>query len=261
MLSYIIYIVGIIISIICFLTFTIKKYYKHIYTLFNSSKSEDKIKISDRVEILKNKYNIKSTEKTNIDLKFIVKKPTYLKINKINDINVFTNINNKTDLKNLMNSSYNKKIISSYIYNKKIFTNLFLNDDGTYKIKNLDSFNILHNKNLNKKIEYNILLKFYNDDKYIYIFVNNDNLIKITNNDEYDYMTNLIENKNNIFLIEDIKNKNNFITHGGYSECDISEEKIRKIFFNNSKTLNKNFNLLIKFTNLKIFFYVVTQVD
>jgi hypothetical protein len=261
MLLYIIYIVGIIITIICFLTFIIKNYYKNIYTFFNVSKSENKIKISDQVEILKNKYNIKSTEKTNIDLKFIVKKPTYLKINKINDIDVLLNINNKTELKNLLNNSYNKKIITSYINNKKIFRNLFLNEDGTYKIKNLDSFNILHKKNLKEKIDYNILLKFYNEDEYIYIFVNNDNLIKITNNDEYDYMTNLIENKNDIFLIEESKNKINFITHSGYTECDITEEKIRKIFFNNSKILNKNFNLLIKFTNLKIFFYVVTQID
>ena len=257
MISYIIYIIGIIITIICFLTYILKRYNKYIYSLFYNSKSSDKITKSDRVEILKDKYNIKSTEKTNIDLKFIIKKPTHLKIN---HVNTKLNIYNKIELKNFLNSIYNKKIINSYIYNKKIFANLFLNDDHTYKIKNLESFNIYHKKNLNNKIDSNILLKFYNDDEYIYIFVNNNNLIKIINNDEYDCVTNLIENKNNIFLIQENKNIN-FITHGGYIECDINKEKIKKIFFNNSKKINENFNLLIKFCKLKIFFYVSTQIE
>jgi hypothetical protein len=276
MISYIIYIIGIIITIICFFTYTIKKYYTNICSFVNAFKSDDKIKILKRVEIIKDKYNIKSTEKTktktktntntntNIDLKFIVNKPTHLKTNKINNIDKKITIQINGELKNLLNSKYNKNIIYSYIYNKKIFTNLFLNQDNTYKINNLESFNIYHNKNLNNEINSNILLKFYNTNEYLYIFVNNDNLIKIINNDEYDYMTNLIENKNNIFLIEENKdneNKINYITHSGYIECDIDKEKITKIFFNNSKKLNKNFNLLAKFTYLKIFFYVSTQID
>jgi hypothetical protein len=268
MISNIIYIFGIIITIICIFTYIVKKYYIHICNFFNILKPNDNKKISERVEILKNKYNIKSTEKTNIELKFIVKKPTYLKINKINDDNKKLIFNIKGEFKNLFNNlldnnNNNKNIINSYIYNKKIFTNLFLNKDGTYKINDLDSFNIYQNKKFNNEINSNILLKFYNKDEYLYIFVNNDNLIKIINNDEYDCITNLIENKNNIFLIEETisKNKINFITHGGYTECDINKEKIKKIFFNNCKKLNKNFDLLIKFTNLKIFFYISTQIN
>lgn len=258
MISYIIiYIVGIIITILYFLRRILKRYYTYICSFYYNSKSSDKIQ--ECFDISKDKYNIKSTEKTIIDLKFIIKKPTYLKINKINDLNTKLNIHNNIELKNFLNNNYNKKIISSYINNKKVFINLFLNDDNTYKIKNLESFNIYHKKNFNKNIDSNILLKFYNDSEYQYIFVNNNNLIKIIKNEEYECLTKLIENKNNIFLIQETKNIN-YITHGGYIKCDINKDKINKIFFNNSKKLNQNLNLLVKFTNLKIFFFVSTYV-
>ena len=161
MISYKIYIIPII-SIMCFLGYLLKRYYNDICSFLSMYKSKNKINISNRVKIIKDKYSIKSTEKTNINsnLKFIVKKPTHLKINKIIDMKI--NINkNKNDLNDLLKDNYNKKIICSYIYNKNKFINLFQNEDGTKKIINLTSFNIYHKKNLHNNINSNILLKFY----------------------------------------------------------------------------------------------------
>lgn len=290
MISYIIYTfcIFIIISIIYLFIKYIKKYtvnFKWLY-LNNNYKNDNKnfneniIGITDRVEILKNKYGIKSTERTNINKKFIIHKPSYLNVNIIKtntntdtntNTNIDTNINKyiKNDLKYLLldnNEKNNKiiKIIKIYIKNKKYFNDLFVNSDCSFKINNLESFDLFCKKKSNNNINSNILLKFYNNfDDFIYIYVdNNNNLKKIINFEEYKNITDLICNNNNIFLIKENQN-NNYITYGGYTECDVSKKQLKQIFFNNYKKneLNKNYIILNNFKKLQIFFYVCTLIN
>jgi hypothetical protein len=203
----------------------------------------------------KNNKNIKSKFKT-IKKKnnYIIEKPkyfNYIKMNKQYNINFFLN---KDKIKNLVNNKSDYKIIKVYIYNKKKFTDFFINDN-TYIIKNLLSLNDLKKNEKN----YNIFFKFYNFNEYLYIVINNNLLIKIINNNIYDTISNLIENNINAFLIQDIKNNKNFITYGDYINCINDKKNIKKIFFNNCKKNNKNFEILNKFNHVKIFFYVSTE--
>lgn len=263
MISYIIYII-ISISIIYFFIKFIINIINHIKSTFNNffkSNSNSNSNINNRVEILKDKYGIKSTEKTNINLKFVIKKPNFLNANKNYDYD-YNNINiEKNDnLRCLIDDKKNHKIIKSYISNKINFMNMFIKENGNLKITNLKSFSIFHKENLNNKIAKNILLKFYNNENdYLYIFVNGNNLIKILNCEEYNKITELIENNNNIFLINE-NNNQNYITHGGYIDCDVSKKELKKIFFNESNKINKNYDILINYKSIKIFFYVSTLI-
>ena len=261
-----------IISLIYTLLIIYKKYSYQILNKFNlilnkfksepekskSQKKKYKINMSDRVEILKDKFGIKSTEKTIINLKFLINKPSHLITNTVNNFEIdFL----KIDLKNILIDINNKNIIKSYIYNKHIYNYLFVNSDNTNKITDLDSFYLFHKNNIleKSKYKYNILLKFYNKEPvYLYIFVNNNNLIKIKKYEEYDKICELIENKNNIFLIK--SDNNHFITHGGFISTQITKQDIKKIFFADTNTHNKNFDILNKFSYIKIYFYTSTIV-
>jgi hypothetical protein len=268
MISYIIYII-ILITIYFFFNILLKiiTYIKSAFNNFFKKKNSSSIvNFIKCVGILKNNYGIKSTEKTktNINFKLIVKKPTYLNINKINNnINTHIQIKKNDNLKCFIDNKNNYKIIKSYISNKKNFHNMFIKKNGNFKIKNLKTFSIFHKKNFNNNIEKNILLKFYNNDiDYIYIFVNDNNLIKILNFEEFDKITELIENNNNIFLISENINEN-YISHGGYINCDVSKKELKKIFFNNSNKINKknkNYNILVNYKSIKIFFYISTLI-
>jgi hypothetical protein len=229
-------------------------YIKSSYNNFIINKNS---KINNKVEILKDKYGIKSTEKTNINLKFIIKKPSYLNVNKNydNDIDIEENKNLKCFIGN--KNSY--KIIKTYISNKKNFTNIFIKENGKFKITNLKTFSIFNKENFNQKISINLLLKFYNNNDHLYIFVNKNNLIKILNFEEYDKITELIENDNNIFLINE-NNDKNYITHGGFVNCDVSKKELKNIFFKKSNQINKNYDILINYKSIKIFFYISTLI-
>lgn len=264
-----------------------KKYYPNgnrFFNLFikNYLEKTNKINLSDRIEILKDKYNIKSTEKTKINsnpnpnIKLIVKKPVYVKTNKLLIHNhklkniIKSNTFIKKELENILNKNMNYKnnirIIETYIYNKQNFINIFFNQDHTYKITNLETFYNFHKKYSKSQINFNILLKFYNIDNYQYIYINDNNLTKIISNTEYDRITNLIENNNNIFLIQEIKTLKkpiylNYITHGDYIDCKINKKDLKNIFFSNTNKSNKNYQLLSEFNNLKIFFYISTLIS
>ena len=257
MISYIFYIIISIIIIYFFIKIIINgiNYIKSVFNIFLKNKNSS---IGNNIEILKNKYGIKSTEKTNINLKFVVKKPSFLNANKdYNNVNI--DIKKNENLKCFINDKNSHKIIKSYISNKKKFIDTFI-ENGYFKITNLKTFSIFHKENLNHKVNKNLLLKFYNNENdYLYIFVNKNNLIKILNFEEYDKITELIESDNNIFLINENNNKN-YITHGGFVNCDISKKELKKIFFNNSNKINKNYDILINYKSMKIFFYVSTLI-
>jgi len=257
----------------CILLPIYKKYLFILYDkfkfLFNKlifHKKNKQIDIIDKVEILKDHYGIKSTEKTSVNLNLLVNKPSHLNVNNIDNMNIkFLNEN----LKNLSNDHNSEKIIESYIYNKQIYNYLFTDNNGNIKITDLKSFYELHKKYFTEKIDnkYNILLKFYNDNHtYLYIFVKNNNLIKIKKYEEYDKICELVENNNNIFLIKykkNIKNNTNenYITHSGYINCSITKQEIKNTFFHNSNSDNKNYKILTDFKNIKIFFYVSTKIN
>lgn len=257
MISYIIYIIISIIIIYFFIKIIINGI-NYIRSVFNNFFINKNSNTNNHVEILKDKYGIKSTEKTNINLKFVVKKPSFLNTNNYDDINI--DIEKNDDLKYFINDKNSHKIINSYVSNKKKFINMFINENGNFKITNLKTFSIFHKENLNHKVAKNLLLKFYNNENdYLYIFVNKNNLIKILNFDEYDKITKLIESNNNIFLINEDNNKN-YITHGGFVNCDVSKKLLKKIFFNNSNKINKNYDILINYKSMKIFFYISTLI-
>jgi len=250
--------------IIFFCYYLIGKYNKILSYLFNFYPKNKYMKI------IKNKYDIKSTEKTkinkisNLDLKLIAKKPYYFKFNHIKNENLVLNLsNNSNELKNhIVNNKNNEKIIKLYIYNKNIFSNLFYNSDEN-KIKDLDTFNIFYQNNIDTQINYNILMKFFNNkNEYLYVYVNDNNLVKIINNDDYDYIVKLIENNNNIFMIQENSNGeiNNYITHCDCIESKITKEQIKKIFFINLNKEDKNFITLKNFSHVKIFYYVSTLI-
>ena len=222
-------------------------------------KSSD-MNINHKVKILKNKYNIKSTEKTNNYLNYIVKSPTYLNINNPNIFKI--DYLNNNDLKKISNNIISKNIISTYIFTKKIFFDLFYDNNNKYLINSLKDFYEFQKKNIlkNNLIKYNIILKFYSDNKYLYIYVNKTNLIKIKKFVEYDKICSLIEKSNNVFLIKDYKNDSNnyYLSLGGYISKNINKNELEETFFKNKD--NKNYKILSNFSNIKIYFFVSSHI-
>lgn len=252
--------------IILILFFVCKKYFKFIKSLFDRFilRKNNKInsKVNKKIEVLKDFYEIKSTEKTNIYLKYIINKPSIININNIDNLNIkYLNLN----IKNLYQDKNAKKIIETYVYNKKIFIDLFYIDNKLC-INNLKDFYIFHKKYSQKKInnKYNIFFKFYctRDDpnEYLYICVDNNNLIKIKKYEEFDKICDLIKSGRNIFLIHENYNKY-FISYGGFVEFELNCDDIKNIFFTNTKIDNKNYNILNKFKKINVFFYVCTELS
>lgn len=266
MMTYLYYIkiLTIFAGIISLFYFIYKRYFKFIVSLFNRYilKKGNKIesikskKINKKVENLKDLYGIKSTDKTNIYLKYIISKPSYINVNNIDDLNL--------NIQHLSKDNNSKKIIETYIYNKRIFVDLFLIDNKLC-INNLKDFYDFHKiyslKKINKK--YNILFKFYctknKQNEYLYVCVDNNCLIKIKKYEEYDKICELIESGKNIFLIHE-NYKKYFISYGGYIESKLEQDDIKKTFFTNGKIYNKNYEILNKFKNVKIFLYVCTEL-
>ena len=97
------------------------------------------------------------------------------------------------------------------------------------------------------------------DQEYLYVCVDNNCLIKIKKYEEYDKICELIESGKNIFLIHE-NYKKYFISYGGYIESKLEQDDIKKTFFTNGKIYNKNYEILNKFKNVKIFLYVCTEL-
>lgn len=255
-----------------FSTITVGILINKMHNFINFKNTIKKIKSSDininhKVEILKNKYNIKSTEKTNNYLNYIVNCPTHLNINNpnINNPNIFKiNYLNNNDLKKLSNNIISKNIISIYIFTKKIFFDLFYDNNNKYLLNSLKDFYEFQKKNIlkNNLIKYNIILKFYSGNQYLYIYVNKSNLIKIKKFDEYDKICSLIEKSNNVFLIKDNKNdlKKYYLSLGGYISKNINKNELERTFFNNKNKDNKNYKILSNFSNIKIYFFVSSHI-
>jgi len=239
------------------------RYFKNFFCLTDKKNKSSEINTNDRVEILKDRYSIKSTEKTNVNLKYLIDSPQQLNFNQSDGIKI--NYFNNNKLKKLSIDTLSDKIIQNFIYNKKLFMKLFVGEDERYIISNLENFYEFQKKNIITKNpkKYNILLKFFSKNKYLYIFVNNTELIKITNFEQYDKISQLLENNNNIFLIRNkIENKEKyFITYGGYSSCNINSNLLKKTFFINKNTDNKNYKLLSGFDTINIYFFVCTEMS
>lgn len=247
-----------------------KEYFKiaffYLNSFFNINKTKNEINSNNSMErkkinSLKNKFNIKSTEITNKLNKFIINKPTYINLN-IDDLNYDTTILNSNlinDKINLVPNNLSKNIIKTYIYNKQNFYKLFYDND-ICKISNIKTFFKLY-KNTNKKIKnkYNFLLKFYsNNYNYQYIYIKDNNLIKIINNNEYDDICDLL-NKNNVFIIKDNKNNNHYLCYGESINCDLYIEELNTLFTKNND-IDKNLILLNKFDKVNIIFWISTII-
>jgi hypothetical protein len=258
---------------ICMLIiFVLKKWHlkinRYIKNLLGFTKNSKKIKssdinINDRVEILMDKYNIKSTEKTKVNLKYLIDSPTYINFNQSKGIKV--DYLNNNELKKLSRDTLSNKIIENFIYNKKLFVELFIEQNDKYTISNLENFYEFQKKSVQwgNPIKYNILLKFTGKNNYQYIFVNNSDLIKIKKYEEYEKISQLLEKNNDIFLIR--KNTESgekyFVTYGGYVTCRVDSNKLQHTIFKNKQSDGKNYKLLSSFDNVKIYFYVCTQID
>ena len=66
-------------------------------------------------------------------------------------------------------------------------------------IKNLNSLIQFQKKNINLDLKFNIILKLYNKDDYIYVFINYKNVTKINKNKNLDNFFQIFE-KENIFI-------------------------------------------------------------
>lgn len=190
-----------------------------------------------------------------INIKNIINNPTYININTIDNIKI--NIINK-DLINIINKNYHaKNIINCYIYNKYIFENLFYNNNKSI-IYDLKTFYKFQKNNLNNN-NYNILFKFYNNDDFLYIYVKNNNLIKIKKYEEYNKICNIATN-NKIFITKD-KNNKYYINYIEYKNYLIKKKEIKNIFFKNNFNINnKNYKILNKFQNVKIYYFTTTKI-
>lgn len=154
--------------------------------------------------------------------------------------------NNYTLNKNNLNT-INAFLISKLYFNK-IFPNNCFNDLNTFTC-------FYKNLILNKNIEYNICLKLYNNDEYIYLYLVNNTIIKIINTNPYKYIENRLANNNVVLLVKDNKI---ILCYGKCIDCDF-DLIIFKDFLNiTSQTL---LNHLEKFSNIKIFFWIAKAIN
>jgi hypothetical protein len=241
---------------------TSEKYSEKKLNKYNNSNNT-----SNKIKILKNKFRIKSTEKTKKDIKFISQIPNYINNNDINKILLKKDIDIKTinDLKKFDSDELTQKIIKTYLNTKYLFHKFFLLNNGEYKIKTLIDYYNFHKDILNKDTKYNILLKFYNNDKYLYLYVIENKMIKIVNCEDYNNICTMIEQNNGIFMLKDKVLNNYYISYGGYTKSQFNSDDIKKVFFhyikNEEKNDDKNYKILCDFENIKIYFYISTLVN
>jgi len=252
------------------------KYLAFYFFKVKKTKTVKKDKTNSKINKIKNKFNIKSTEEIkkyinssdeNIDNKLIDNNFNKI-IEKIIDLPKYTNIIifNETNIPQniLKNFDTNKKfvnpIINSFIICKKVFNTLFMNEDKKI-INNIDNFNKIYKNLIVNEENYNIILKLYNDDDYKYIIMKNNILLKIINNSELEKI--LYEIKNNkIFLLK--KDKKIFLALGDYYDSEISSSQIKNIFFNsldlNIEKNNNNYLLMKNFKKIIIIYLVCNEI-
>ena len=235
----------------------------NIFAITNKDNSEiQNSKNKRNLKEIKNKFNIKSTEKTLQITKNIIIKPHDIEFNNLkNNIN-FKYTNNIVKI--LKDNQFSKNIINSYIYNKKIFNDIFIDNYDKNIINDLDSFYNFYKDNINNKIKFNILLKFYSDDKlneYNYILVKKNNLIKIKNNIEYDKIFYYFYKNNKIFLLKNNNEEEYYILNGDYINKKINSEEIKQIFFTNKNNNDNNYNMLKKYNNIQIIFFTCVKIN
>ena len=217
-----------------------------------------------KINKIKCKFKIKSTEKTYEEIKFIAQKPNYINLSNINEYKFnFNNINKLDKIKNYDDDILVQKITKVYLKTKQEYTSQFVcSKTNKYFITDINDFCLFHKKNLSNNS--NILIKFYNMDslpEHKYIFVDQYKMIKIINNKEYDNICDMIEKNNGVFMLED-DNGNNIIGYGSYSQSQLVHLDIKKIFFSNSSgcETNKNYKLLCKYTTIKIYFFICNSI-
>ena len=247
-----------------------------------------------KLDLLKKKFNIKSTEKTtnkpNITSSIDSETKQFLEENK--NINTKNNkiIHPKIDIiplpnnclssniqienvpakliKKLQNNSnindfniYN--IVCAFLNSKIIFNKLFTNNSGENIINSIDSF-ISNYKNIinNDHNGYNIFLKLSDDfgaEKYICMKKNT--LIKINKPDDYKLLNEIIQ-KEKIFLLSD--KKKYYVSIGDYLISNINKNQIKNIFFNkldiSDPKIASNYELFCKYNKITIIYWISTKI-
>lgn len=267
------------------------------YLFVNTKKIKDntgdKVIDKKKVDVLKKKFNIKSTEtsqkfnkiNTDIDINDSItiykniqtnkKKITHPSIDIIpmpsnclsSNIQIesvpaklIKKLQTNTDINDF--NIYN--IVSSFLNSKLIFNKLFVNKSGDKIISSIDTF-ISNYKNIITLDNngYNILLKLSDDfgsEKYIYMKRNT--LIKITKPDDYKLLNNIML-KEKIFLLCE-KNKF-FICVGDIISSSINKNQIKNIFFNkldiNDPKIASNYELFCKYNKISIIYWISTKIS
>lgn len=254
------------------------------YYLFFNKKNKDNIPINaKKVNLLKKKFNIKSTETSHkLRTKTVHNSEISSKINKkiLPKIDVIPIPNNclssniqleSVPVKLIQKLQKNidigdfdiYNIVCSFLNSKIIFTKLFINSQGEQIINSIDNF-ISNYKNIisNDFNGYNIVLKLTDDfsnEKYIYMKKNT--LIKISKNDDYQLLSNII-NKDKIFLFCE-KNKF-YVCIGDAFSSNINKNQIKNIFFNkldlSDPKILSNYELFCKFNKLTIIYWISTKI-
>lgn len=254
------------------------------YYLFFNKKNKNNIPINaKKVNLLKKKFNIKSTETSHkLRNKTVNNSEISSKINKkiLPKIDVIPIPNNclssniqleSVPVKLIQKLQKNidigdfdiYNIVCSFLNSKIIFTKLFINSQGEQIINSIDNF-ISNYKNIisNDFNGYNIVLKLTDDfsnEKYIYMKKNT--LIKISKNDDYQLLSNII-NKDKIFLFCE-KNKF-YVCIGDAFSSNINKNQIKNIFFNkldlSDPKILSNYELFCKFNKLTIIYWISTKI-
>lgn len=287
-INYIVYIIySFLVLFVLYICLQIyKKYSFYIYKpkekIFSSEKynqkKNNKLKITSntyKIRNLKKKFNIKSTEKTFEDIKFITRKPNYINIKNSNNSEIILNlifnnrlVNNFKKIKNYTNDNKIQEITKIFLGTKQEFYNTFVNSDtNEFFIKNINDFCAFHKTiiNNNKNISNNnILLKFYNDhsNEYIYVFVSGNKMTKIIYNDDYDNICNMIEKNNGIFILQKDNLTEYYVGYGNYTQSEIDNNDITSVFFSTTENyeLDKNYKLFSEFKFIKIYFFVCNKI-
>ncbi len=270
------------------------------YLLVNKKNKKTELPIDNKkLESIKKKFNIKSTEKTtfkpnitessdnsesknnnttinkNNDKSNKTKKVIPPKVDIIPIPNNCLSSNNQIEnvpaklIKKLQNDLNLKNfniynIVCAFLNTKLIFNKLFTESNGDNIINSIDSF-ISNYKNIanNDHFGYNILLKLsddFNSEKYIYMKKNT--LIKINKSDDYKLLNEIIQ-KEKIFLFGDKKKYH--ICMGDCLISNINKNQIKNIFFNkldiSDPKIASNYELFCKYNKISIIYWVSTKIS
>lgn len=245
-----------------------------------------------KINLLKKKFNIKSTEKTTAkphilssadsETKQIVeidKMKTKVKIipPKIDVIPIPNNcLSSNIQIENVPAKLIKKlqsnleienfniyNITSAFLNSILIFNKLFVNSSGDKIINSIDSF-ISNYKNIinNDHNGYNIFLKLSDDfGSEKYICMKKNTLIKISKPDDYKLLNEIIQ-KEKIFLLCD--KKKYYVSTGDYLTSNINKNQIKNIFFNkldiSDPKIANNYELFCKFNKITIIYWISTKI-